>query len=77
MKGDMKWWIQVDVFKEDETEIQLGVRKKQAGPAVYEELPTMGIIVDKYLPDSFIFDMVKRSEDYAIKRKSLQPDLWV
>eukprot|EP00957_Ditylum_brightwellii_P136893 10439978-Ditylum_brightwellii.AAC.1 len=84
----MKNWVHVDVvsveyaidleseeFKEDETEIQFGVRKEQHGPVVYEELSTVEIIVDKYLPDSFILDMTKHSEDYVIKRKSLQSDM--
>eukprot|EP00957_Ditylum_brightwellii_P047800 3630957-Ditylum_brightwellii.AAC.1 len=67
------------------TEIRPDVRTKemkgamkgweQHGPVVYGELPTVGSIVDKYLPDSFILEMVNHSEDHAIKRKSLQPDL--
>eukprot|EP00957_Ditylum_brightwellii_P123732 9433009-Ditylum_brightwellii.AAC.1 len=79
MKGSTKGWVQVDVdkFKENETEIQFGVRKEQHGPVVYEDFPIMGSIVDKYLPDLFIFDMIKHSEDYAIKRKSLRPDFRV
>eukprot|EP00957_Ditylum_brightwellii_P057011 4320342-Ditylum_brightwellii.AAC.1 len=61
MKGDMKGWFQVDVvsveykpvinldlgkFKEDETEIQFGIRKEQHGPVVYYEFPMVGSIVD-------------------------------
>eukprot|EP00957_Ditylum_brightwellii_P074552 5664545-Ditylum_brightwellii.AAC.1 len=65
IKGDIKGWVQVDVvsveykpvidlnldkFKEDDTEIQFGVRKEQCGPMVYDELPTVGsILTSTYL----------------------------
>ena len=80
LKGDMKGWVQVDVinkkyvpvidmksdeFKDNETEIEFAVRKPQCGPIQYETKPTVGMLIDKYLPPSFLEDVVKHSNDYV------------
>eukprot|EP00957_Ditylum_brightwellii_P008998 680576-Ditylum_brightwellii.AAC.1 len=68
----MKGWVQVDVinkkyipvnnmksdeFKDNKTEIEFALRKPQHGPIQYEMKPRVGMLIDKYLPPSFLEDV--------------------
>eukprot|EP00957_Ditylum_brightwellii_P103728 7902180-Ditylum_brightwellii.AAC.1 len=86
----MKGWVQVDVinkeyvpvidiksgkFKDNKAEIKFAVQKQQHGPIQYEMKPAVGMLIDKYLPPSFLEVVVKHLNDYAAQRNILQPDL--
>eukprot|EP00957_Ditylum_brightwellii_P203495 15334868-Ditylum_brightwellii.AAC.1 len=76
----MKGWVQVDIinkkyvpvinmksdkFKDNKTEIEFAVQKQQRDSIQYETKPTVGILIDKYLPSSFLEDVVKYSNNYV------------
>eukprot|EP00957_Ditylum_brightwellii_P017862 1344998-Ditylum_brightwellii.AAC.1 len=69
----MKGWVQVDAInkkyvpvidmksdklKGNKTEIEFAVQKLQHGPIQYEMKPRVGMLIDKYLPQSFLEDVV-------------------
>ena len=68
LKGEYEGWVLIYVvdnnyvpviylnseeFKQQETPIKLGIRKKR-GPDSYEEEPSIGMIIDMYFPTVFM-----------------------
>ena len=54
----------------------LGFIKKR-GTVIYEEEPSIGMILDMYFPTGFMEEVTNNSNDYVEKRRILEPNLQI